>query len=87
MSSLLDAAHDVVRRVFEGSDGLDIVPRARLVAAGRDGYAYKRSHLVALRTGKILAGDPPSTWGLGKDQTRRQTSDYSKATPNLFSLR
>jgi len=26
------------------------------------GYAYKRSHLVALRVGKITASDPPSTW-------------------------
>jgi hypothetical protein len=26
------------------------------------GYPYKRSHLVALRTTKISASDPPSTW-------------------------
>ena len=26
------------------------------------GYAYKRSHLVALRAAKISASDPPSTW-------------------------
>jgi hypothetical protein len=26
------------------------------------GYPYKRSHLVALRTAKISASDPPSTW-------------------------
>jgi hypothetical protein len=26
------------------------------------GYAYKRSHLVALRHCKISASDPPSTW-------------------------
>ena len=26
------------------------------------GYAYKRSHLVALRLRKISASDPPSTW-------------------------
>ncbi len=25
-------------------------------------YPYKRSHLVALRVGKITASDPPSTW-------------------------
>ena len=25
-------------------------------------YPYKRSHLVALRTNKITASDPPSTW-------------------------
>ena len=30
------------------------------------GYAYKRSHLVALRQGKISAGDPPSTWWPGE---------------------
>ena len=29
------------------------------------GYPYKRSHLVALRTTKITAGDPPSTWWPG----------------------
>ena len=30
------------------------------------GYPYKRSHLVALRTTKILASDPPSTWWPGE---------------------
>jgi hypothetical protein len=30
------------------------------------GYAYKRSHLVALRTTKISAKDPPSTWWPGE---------------------
>jgi hypothetical protein len=30
------------------------------------GYAYKRSHLVALRTTKISATDPASTWWAGK---------------------
>ena len=30
------------------------------------GYPYKRSHLVALRTGKITASDPPSTWWPGE---------------------
>ena len=30
------------------------------------GYAYKRSHLVALRTTKITASDPPSTWWPGE---------------------
>ena len=30
------------------------------------GYAYKRSHLVALRTTKISASDPPSTWWPGE---------------------
>ena len=30
------------------------------------GYAYKRSHLVALRVGKITASDPPSTWWPGE---------------------
>jgi hypothetical protein len=29
------------------------------------GYAYRRSHLVALRTTKITADDPPSTWWPG----------------------
>jgi hypothetical protein len=28
-------------------------------------YPYKRSHLVALRVGKITASDPPSTWWPG----------------------
>jgi len=36
VTALLDAAHDVSRSIFEGSDGLDIVARARLIAAGRD---------------------------------------------------
>lgn len=30
------------------------------------GYAYKRSHLVALRHRKISANDPPSTWWPGE---------------------
>jgi hypothetical protein len=30
------------------------------------GYAYKRSHLVALRRTKISASDPPSTWWAGE---------------------
>src|SRR5205823_5245669 len=29
------------------------------------GYPYKRSHLVALRTTKISASEPPSTWWRG----------------------
>lgn len=30
------------------------------------GYPYKRSHLVALRTTKISASDPPSIWWPGE---------------------
>jgi hypothetical protein len=30
------------------------------------GYAYQRSHLVALRQRKISASDPPSTWWPGE---------------------
>jgi hypothetical protein len=30
------------------------------------GYPYKRSHLVALRTARISASDPPSTWWPGE---------------------
>jgi DNA-directed RNA polymerase subunit K/omega len=30
------------------------------------GYAYKRSHLIALRATKISASDPPSTWWPGE---------------------
>jgi hypothetical protein len=30
------------------------------------GYAYKRSHLVALRPAKISVSDPPSTWWQGE---------------------
>ena len=30
------------------------------------GYPYKRSHLVALRTTKITATDPPSYWWPGE---------------------
>jgi hypothetical protein len=29
------------------------------------GYPFKRGHLVALRTTKITASDPPSTWWPG----------------------
>ena len=37
VAALLDTAHEVFRGIFERSDGLDIVARARLIAAGRDG--------------------------------------------------
>jgi hypothetical protein len=30
------------------------------------GYPYKRSHLIALRSTKISAGHPPSTWWPGE---------------------
>ena len=33
-------------------------------------HPYKRSHLVALRTTKISASDPPSTWWPGNDEGR-----------------
>src|ERR1700722_15309070 len=36
VTALLNTAHDVARSVFEGRDGLDIVARAGLIAAGRD---------------------------------------------------
>jgi hypothetical protein len=34
------------------------------------GYPFKRSHLIALRTTKISASDPPSTWWPGSDEIR-----------------
>ncbi len=34
--------------------------------SGLRGYPYKRSHLVALRTSKISASDPPSTCWRGE---------------------
>jgi hypothetical protein len=38
------------------------------------GYAYKRSHLVALRPTKISVNDPPSTWWPGNnDATHANT--------------
>ena len=38
------------------------------------GYPYKRSHLVALRTTKITASDPPSTGGRASDEESRSLS-------------
>lgn len=38
------------------------------------GYAYKRSHLVALRSTKISPIDPPSTWWPGERQRLIKTS-------------
>ncbi len=35
--------------------------------SGVRGYPYKRSHLVALRTTKISASDPPSYWWPRRD--------------------
>ncbi len=59
-------ALDIVRRpkatpVHE----LERYMRCRLCSEVR-GYAYKRSHLVALRPTKISANDPPSTWWPGE---------------------
>src|SRR5438445_10820821 len=42
VTALLNTAHDVVRGIFEGRDGLDIVARARLIAAGRDSKLERR---------------------------------------------
>lgn len=39
--------------------------RCKLCSEER-GYPYKRSHLIALRTRKISAQDPPSTWWPGE---------------------
>lgn len=76
MSSLLDAAHDVVRRVFEGSDGLDIVPRARLVAAGRDGKLKRLMRSLVVVVVRCLGWDRHQTVAL--DVVRRP-----KTTPIL----
>ena len=62
----LDVALDIVRRpkatpVHE----LERYMRCRQCSEVR-GYPYKRSHLVALRTTKITASDPPSTWWPGE---------------------
>jgi len=59
-------ALDIVRRpkatpVHE----LECYMRCRQCSEVR-GYSYKRSHLVALRTTKITASDPPSTWWPGE---------------------
>ncbi|WP_456654686.1 hypothetical protein [Bradyrhizobium sp. JR3.5] len=37
-----------------------------------NGYLFKRSHLVALRTTKISTMNPPSTWWLGERQVNRR---------------
>lgn len=59
-------ALDVIRRtkttpVYE----LERYMRCKDCSAAR-GYAYKRSHLVALRQNKITADEPPSTWWPGE---------------------
>jgi len=63
---LQTVALDIVRRpkttpIHE----LERYMRCRTCLALR-GYAYKRSCLVALRTAKISASDPPSTWWPGE---------------------
>src|SRR5690348_13414621 len=53
------------------------------------GYPYKRSHLVALRSTKITASDPPSSCGRASDdfpnergrQLRRPTGDKMTDVP------
>jgi len=69
-------ALDIVRRrkttpVHE----LECYMRCRQYSEVR-GYPYKRSHLVALRTTKISAIDPPSHWwpGRGESGQRGKTS-------------
>jgi hypothetical protein len=39
------------------------------------GSPYKRGHLVALRTIKISASDPPSTWWPGEQRDVEQLAD------------
>jgi hypothetical protein len=41
------------------------------------GYPYKRSHLVALRTTRISASDPPSTWWPGSDELGKKITATS----------
>ena len=47
----------------------------------RRGFPYKRTHLVALRTTKITASDPPSTGGRASDEETQSLSssiDFSQ---------
>jgi hypothetical protein len=48
VTTLLDTTHDIVRSIFEGRDGLDIVARARLIAAGRDGKLERLVRLLGV---------------------------------------
>ena len=50
------------------------------------GYPYKRSHLVALRTTKISASDPPSTWWPG-ERVAADERDRQLRRPYLSSTR
>jgi hypothetical protein len=54
--------------IFGCGDGALAVVRKAMnwYAARNDDYPYKRSHLVALRTTKISASNPPSTWWPGE---------------------
>ena len=59
-------ALDIVRRLKATPvHELERYMRCRQCSEVR-GYPYKRSHLVALRTTKITASDPPSTWWPGE---------------------
>ncbi|MGX9426414.1 MULTISPECIES: hypothetical protein [Bradyrhizobium] len=59
-------ALDIVRRPKSTPiQELERYMRCKLCSEQRS-YAYKRSHLVALRTTKISASDPPSTWWPGE---------------------
>jgi hypothetical protein len=59
-------ALDVVRRVKSTSiHELERYMRCKDCSQVRR-YPYKRSHLIALRTTKISASDPPSTWWPGE---------------------
>jgi hypothetical protein len=59
-------ALDIVRRPKTAPiRELERYMRCRDCSKGR-GYPYKRSHLVALRTSKMSASDPPSTWWPGE---------------------
>jgi len=58
-------ALDVVRRPKTAIHELERYMRCKDCSQMR-GYAFKRSHLVALRHRKISASDPPSTWWPGE---------------------
>ena len=63
VTALLDTAHDVAGSVFEGCDGLDIVARAGLIAAGRHG---KLEGFV--RPLRVVDGAPAIEGALGSGQ-------------------
>ena len=74
VTALLDAAHDVAWRVFEGSDGLDILARAGLITAD---WHSKLERIV--RPLRVVDAAPAIESALGSGEIGKGWTDSTSA--------